>query len=70
MKKKIIALVNDAGFKIIGVAVCSLVCFEFGHSSAFPIAVTVASENHLAQTDTLHLLWLPLLNLPMRSQTS
>ena len=52
-------------FEIIGFAFCSLVFCEFGHSSAFPTAVTVASGNQLAQTDTLD-----LLRLPMCCQTS
>ena len=37
---------------------------EYGDSSAFPTAVTVASGKQLAQTDTL-----PLLRLPVRRQT-
>ena len=52
-------------FKIIVFAVCSLVCCEFGHNSAFPTAAPVAGGNQLAQTDTLH-----LLRLPIRRQTS
>ena len=56
-------------FRIIGFAFCSSlecsICCEFGHSSAFPTIVSVACGNKLAQTDTLH-----LLRLPIRRQTS
>ena len=54
-------------FNLIKFAVCTLVCCQFGQSSAIPNTVTMyaVSGSQLAQTDGLH-----LLRLPMHRQTS
>ena len=55
-------------FKIIGFAFCSLVCCEFGHSSALKSCYSCEWEP-ACSTDTLHLLWLPMSRQMCRTQS-